>query len=101
MLTPPAENDTTEKQTASEVRIENTKSCSFTDNFVLFPKIILMSELTSQLAISKLKAILATFSSPDKLVIQYVSLRVMNFSGFRMNPTVYYTCHNNPTLSRS
>lgn len=60
-----------------------------------------MSELTSQLAISKLEAILGTFSILDKLVIQYARMWVMNFSGFRMNPTVYYTCHNNPTLSRS
>lgn len=33
-----------------------------------------MSELTSQLAISKLEAILATFSILDKLVIQYASV---------------------------
>lgn len=33
-----------------------------------------MSELTSQLANSKLEAILATFSILDKLVIQYASV---------------------------
>lgn len=74
---------------------------SFTDYFAPFSAITLMSVLTSQLGISKLEAILATFSVLDKLVIQYASVSVMNFSGFGMNPTVYYTCHNNPTLSRS
>lgn len=33
-----------------------------------------MSELTSQLAISKLEAILGTFSILDKLVIQYARM---------------------------
>lgn len=51
-----------------------TEMCSFNDCIAPFPEIILMSELTSQLAISKLEAILATFSILDKLVIRYASV---------------------------
>lgn len=67
------ERDDKEKQPVT-VRKKKQKHIVIIDYIVPFPEIILMSELTSQLAITKLKAILALYSIPDKLVIQYATV---------------------------